>query len=135
MHFMSIVFCGNNKIFDSPSGYVMFSNLFDFPEKTTLNVSFNYSTPGDDELGWVDENFACNFEFSKGFGNWTVAFVCDDVFGTENHRFNLYGNVRKCTIEKNYDTRKIELSVRYQLNPAKSKYKGTGAGNDEKERM
>lgn len=132
---MSIVFCGNNKIFDSPSGYVMFSNLFDFPKKTTLNVSFNYSTPGDDELGWVDENFACNFEFSKGFGNWTVAFVCDDVFGSENHRFNLYGNVRKCTIEKNYDTRKIELSVRYQLNPAKSKYKGTGAGNDEKERM
>jgi hypothetical protein len=29
----------------------------------------------------------------------------------------------------------MELTVRYKFNPTKSKYKGTGAGNDEKERM
>ena len=34
-----------------------------------------------------------------------------------------------------YDLQRISLSIRYNLNLAKSKYKGTGAGNDVRERM
>ena len=101
----------------------------------TLQADFSFLTCGDDELDWIDKNFSFNFEVSKMLGKWTVSFLCDDVFKTENHSFNFYGNIRKCTVEKLSDTRKIELSVRYKFNAAKSKYKGTGAGNDEKERM
>ena len=34
-----------------------------------------------------------------------------------------------------FDNREIELTLRYNFNTAKSKYKGTGAGNSEKERL
>ena len=34
-----------------------------------------------------------------------------------------------------YDLQRISLSIRYNLNVVKSKYKGTGAGNDVRERM
>ena len=34
-----------------------------------------------------------------------------------------------------YDRRRFSVSVKYNFNPAKSKYKGTGAGNDEKSRL
>ncbi len=132
---MSIVFCGEKKVFDKPYGIIRLSNLFEMPWQTTASVVLRYSTAGDDELGWIDNNFICNCEISKVFDNWTVSLVCDDVFKTAKQHFNMYGNIRKCTIKKYSDTRKIELSIRYKLNPAKSKYKGTGAGNDEKERM
>lgn len=132
---MSIVFCGVKKVFDKPYGAFRFGNLFELPWQTTASAVLRYTTAGDDELGWIDDNFTCNCEISKIFGNWTVAFVCDDVFKTANQHFNMYGNIRKCTIKKHSDTRKIELSIRYKLNAAKSKYKGTGAGNEEKDRI
>ena len=33
------------------------------------------------------------------------------------------------------DTQRVKFSVRYMFNTAKSKYKGTGAGQDTKDRM
>ena len=132
---MWINFRNEKKVFDKPSGVIRINNLFELPWQTTLNAGFDYFTPGDDELGWVDENYSFNIDISKIFGNWTVSFVCDDVFKTTNTYFNFYGAIRKCTIEKLSDTRKLELSIRYKLNSSKSKYKGTGAVNDEKERM
>ena len=34
-----------------------------------------------------------------------------------------------------YDSREFEVTLRYKFNAAKSKYKGTGAGNRELERL
>jgi hypothetical protein len=34
-----------------------------------------------------------------------------------------------------YDTKEFYIQIQYRFNPAKSKYKGTSAGNDEKERL
>ncbi|MEE3447889.1 MAG: outer membrane beta-barrel family protein, partial [Bacteroidales bacterium] len=132
---MSIDFCGEKKTFDKPLGVFRFGNLLELPGKTTLHLDLNFLTSGDDELGRVDRTFSVNFEVSKILRNWTVSFLCDDVFKTENHCFNFYGNIRKCTVEKLSDTRKIEIALRYKFNPAKSKYKGTGAGNKEKWRL
>ena len=132
---MSIDFCGEKKTFDKPLGVFRFGNLLELPGKTTLHLDLNFLTSGDDELGRVDRSFSVNFEVSKILRNWTVSFLCDDVFKTENHCFNFYGNIRKCTVEKLSDTRKIEIALRYKFNPAKSKYKGTGAGNKEKWRL
>ena len=33
------------------------------------------------------------------------------------------------------DAREVEFTVRYKFNAAQSKYKGTGAGSSEKERL
>jgi hypothetical protein len=34
-----------------------------------------------------------------------------------------------------FDTQKVKFSIRYSFNSAQSKYRGTGAGSDEKARM
>ena len=45
-----------------------------------------------------------------------------------NHQVRLYqGNF--------YDRRRLVVTLRYRFNAARSKYKGTGAGNDEKNRL
>ncbi len=35
----------------------------------------------------------------------------------------------------NYDSRKVMLTVRYKFNATRNKYKGSGAGESEKERL
>ena len=47
----------------------------------------------------------------------------------------LYSDVRKIFMHKINDTRAIELTFRYNFNAAKSKYKGTGAANEERNRI
>ena len=51
----------------------------------------------------------------------------DDYF-TETDIFSIYQyNIR--------DTRKASLTIRYRFNSARSKYKGTGAGDQQKSRL
>ncbi|MFA7494127.1 MAG: outer membrane beta-barrel protein [Proteiniphilum sp.] len=49
---------------------------------------------------------------------------------------NLFYNSRMELYQFNrYDSREIELTVRYKFNSTKSKYKGTGAGDTEINRL
>ena len=47
----------------------------------------------------------------------------------------IYSDIREIYLDKRLDTRNLELTVRYNFNPAKSKYRGQGAGNDTKGRF
>ena len=38
-------------------------------------------------------------------------------------------------MHKFLDTREVSLTIRYTFNATRSKYKGTGAGNEEKQRL
>ena len=67
---------------------------------------------------------------------------CLNVKLTENDFFNgginhvmLYSNRMMYRKTEDNDSRCIQLSLRYRFNVTRSKYKGTGAGNDEKDRL
>ena len=47
----------------------------------------------------------------------------------------MYDGIRTLTTLRHNNTRTIELNVNYKLNIPKSKYKGKGAGNAEKDRL
>ena len=51
------------------------------------------------------------------------------------NRFTLYSNRLMISKEEDNDSRCIQLSLRYRFNVTPSKYKGTGAGNSEKNRL
>ena len=59
----------------------------------------------------------------------------DDIFKSERERWTLHGY--GTTLDKdcyNY-SRAVSLTVTYNFNAKRSKYKGTGAGNAEKSRL
>ncbi len=60
--------------------------------------------------------------------------VCDIL---QRNRVNEFGDMGCYQIrqENRYSTHKLQLSVVYRLNPARSKYKGTGAGKEAQARM
>lgn len=65
----------------------------------------------------------------------TVRLSVTDIL--QRNCMNEYSDMGYYQIRQNnrYSTHKLQLSVIYRLNPARSKYKGTGAGKEAQERM
>ena len=59
----------------------------------------------------------------------------NDLFNDGINRFTLYSNHMMFRKKEDNDSRCIQLSLRYRFNVTPSKYRGTGAGNAEKDRL
>ena len=58
-----------------------------------------------------------------------------DLFGTnDSHMIAHFGKMKEMVYD-GLSTSKVSLTVRYKFNTARSKYKGTGAGESQKNRM
>ena len=65
----------------------------------------------------------------------TVNLSVNDLLKTDKEHWTLYGiNANLSKDCYNYE-RNINLTVSYNFNTTRSKYKGTGAGNEEKRRL
>jgi hypothetical protein len=58
-----------------------------------------------------------------------------DITSDTRRDVKYLSSVGYMNIYDTYDTREFYIEIQYRFNPAKSKYKGMGAGNDEKERL
>ena len=58
-----------------------------------------------------------------------------DLLLTEKHGTVMYAGSMQTEQISWYDSRQFVLTLRYKFNTTRSKYKGTGAGNDEKNRL
>jgi len=61
--------------------------------------------------------------------------ACEDLFASMRQKLTIFSDVREFYLDKRIDNRKVKLTIRYNFNPAKSKYRGQGAGNDAKGRL
>ena len=58
-----------------------------------------------------------------------------DLFGTDNIHMNAHFGKMKDMIVDIQSKSKVSLTIRYKFNTTRSKYKGTGAGESQKNRM
>ena len=81
----------------------------------------------------MDYKYRLNETMGK---SWKIKLMINDIFNTarKNH-FTLYSGVREFEIQTLSHTRSVECTLRYSFNTIKSKYKGKGAGNKEKDRL
>lgn len=59
----------------------------------------------------------------------------NDIFNTNKINYHLYSGDYYLFQKSVWDRREFAVTVRYKFNAAKSKYKGTGAGSEQKSRM
>ena len=65
----------------------------------------------------------------------TIYLGVNDIFNGQIYKANIYsGNVMMQSNVNNHG-RNVELTIRYNFNTSKSRYKGTGAGQTEKTRF
>ena len=87
---------------------------------------------------WVDcTNPMLSLSVSKDFfqRSLNVKLTGNDLFNGGINHIMLYCNRMMYRKMEDNDSRCIQLSLRYRFNVTPSKYKGTGAGNAEKERL
>lgn len=135
--FFDIKFCGQTVKLNNPIGIIRFNNAINLPLDAWLNVDFSWRTEGNAENMYLEDTWQCDLGLYKSFCNdrWSVKLQCNDLFSTANSGMVLRSDVREIRMKKMLDTRNISVTVRYKFNATKSKYKGTGAGIDQKSRL
>ena len=84
-----------------------------------------------------NSNFIMNARIQKTFwnGHLTAAVYANDIFRTNRNKLTTYYAIGS-TAQDGYNySQQIGLTLSYNFNVTGSKYKGTGAGNDEKNRL
>lgn len=104
----------------------------------TISLLLTAQTKGDDETSYMYRNyFNSNLSIYKSFlkGKMVVFFYANDLLGTGNMHSKMYSGSMREIIHHDYSISEYSLTIRYRFNVAKKKYKGTGAGQSQKDRM
>ena len=82
-------------------------------------------------------SFAVNARLQKSFMNERLNCVlfANDIFRTSNNDMTTYYAIGKTAQDIYSYTQCVGFTLSYNFNATRSKYKGTGAGNDEKDRL
>lgn len=123
--------------FNNPMGSFSFRNHFSLPSGFGLDIDLGVDTPGHNENAYVTEGcWYANVGLYKSFFNerLSIRFQADDLFNSSAAKTVLYSGNRVMMLKQEV-RRSIALTLRYKFNVAKSKYKGTGAGDSQKNRM
>ena len=137
MQNLEVQYRGETKKMNSPMTIGRFNNAVNLPFDSWLNADFSWRAAGDTENIHLAQSWQFDISLYKAFWNdrLTVKLACTDLFASIRQKATIYSDIREIYLDKRLDTRNLELTVRYNFNPAKSKYRGQGAGNDTKGRF
>ena len=122
--------------FDSPIGSVTFRNNFKLPKGFLLDVNGSWTTKGyQNNIYLADDMFDLNASLYKSFlkDKLTLQLQAYNIFNPKQVA-TVYSGIR---VMQNTQVmqRQVSLTLRYKFNTTRSKYKGTGAGESQKNRM
>ena len=131
-------FLGEQKRFNHPMLVLQLGNIITLPHDWLLQADFNMHTYGYQQNVWLNcTNPILSLSASKDFFNrhLNIKLSGNDLFNGGINRITLYSNRMLFRKMEDNDSRCVTLSLRYRFNVTPSKYKGTGAGNAEKNRL
>ena len=128
---------GASKALSKPLLSCSLNNNFALSESMNAAIRLNASTTHADGFLMMKSGYSVNLQFDKSFANrtWIIYLSANDIFKTAKERWTMYGLGAGTTKDCYNYTRNISLQVTYNFNAKRSKYKGTGAGNEEKSRL
>lgn len=128
---------GASKALSKPLLSCSLDNNFALSETMNAAISLNAATPNADGFLMMKSNYSVDLRFDKSFANrtWIIYLSANDIFKTTKERWTMYGLGAGTTKDCYNYTRNVCLQVTYNFNAKRSKYKGTGAGNEEKSRL
>ena len=132
-------FLGEEMTFNHPMLTLQLGNIITLPHDWLLQADFNIHTHGHPGANtYVNcTNPMLSLSVSKDFfkRRLNVKLSGNDLFNGGVNRVLLYSNRMMFRKMEDNDSRCVTLSLRYRFNVTPSKYKGTGAGNAEKNRL
>ena len=128
---------GNVVSLDKPQFEVNFRNWFTIGKTAKAMLYLHYTTSYDYGFTHNAHEFNVNARMQKSFldGSLIVSLFANDIFRNLRKRWTGYYPVTTMAKDAYVYTQSIGLSLSYDFNTTRSKYKGTGAGNAEKSRL
>ena len=114
-------------------------NDIELPKGWRLNASMQWATKGDYNNNRITSNrFYTGIGIQRDFnlrslGTLTADLRCEDIFNTNKTDAIIYG-IRELSVN-NPARRTFSLDLTWKFNEARSKYRGSGAGEKQKARM
>lgn len=135
-NFDAQAYCLDTKL-NKPEWQINFRNWFTIDKTTKAMLYLHYSTSYDYGFNHYAHEFNINARVQKTFlnGNLTIALFANDIFRNLRERWTGYYPVTTMGKDAYVYTQYIGASLTYNFNATRSKYKGTGAGNAEKNRL
>jgi len=138
-NYKTLAASGDEMTMNHPFWQFVWNNDIELPAHFRLNAFAQVRTKGDyDNLRMTKT--ACNIglgiqrDFNlKSLGSLTADLRCNDLFNSCKNGVTIYG-IRELT-SYNPSRRYFSLDITWKFNEAKSKYRGTGAGQEQKARM
>ena len=127
----------DGKISNKPMAVFRFNNTFN-TKLAMLTWMMTYTTKGyGRNIYSYKPRFCTNVSVYKAFLKDRLSFqlFVYDLFGTDDIHMSAHYGKMKELISDIQSTSKVSLTVRYKFNTTRSKYKGTGAGKSQKNRM
>ena len=128
---------GSREALSKPGFGFRFNNRYTFTESLMATLSLQGVTRQYGGFRMKREGLLVDFTLRKSFAKdtWVVYLNASDIFKTWRERWTMYGQGAESSKDCYNYTRSISLQITYNFNAKRSKYRGTGAGNDEKNRL
>ena len=122
---------------NEPEWQINFRNWFTIGKTAKAMLYLHYSTSHDYGFNHYAHELNVNARMQKSFldGSLIVSLFAYDIFHNLRERWTGYYPITTTGKDAYVYTQSIGLSLSYDFNTTRSKYKGTGAGNAEKSRL
>jgi hypothetical protein len=134
---LEVKYLGETRKMNEPMRIVRFNNAVNLPKDIWLNADLSWRSAGDSENIHMSQSWQFDLSLYKAFfhDRLSVKLAVNDVFASMRQKITIFSDIHQFYLDKRTDNRSLRLTIRYNFNPARSKYKGTGAGNAEKNRL
>lgn len=135
---LTLNYMGEDVELTTPVLLFALGSTFTFPKGFMLNVEYNLQGKGHIlAYEMVEPLHELEISLSKSFFNdaLTVELRGLDIFALRHEKTHLYSGVYQILESKRLDSNELVITIRYNFNSPKSKYKGTGAGERERNRL
>ena len=123
---------------DQPLPVIQFSNTLVLPKGFMINADYAFQGKGDSRIyHLMRPTNTLNASVRKGFLNntLTLEIFANDILDDNITLMRMYNDAYSLNQWSKVSMRTFGMTLRYNFNTTQSKYKGTGAGTSQKERM
>lgn len=123
--------------FNRPIGIFRINNAIHLPYDTWLNVDLSARTSGNGDNLYIHHRWNCDIGLYKSFTNdtWSLKLQLNDLFESDRMNATSYDAISRTNIHKINDTRDFTITLRYNFNSPRTRFRGHGAANAEKSRF
>ena len=135
---LEIEYLGKAADLGKPIPFVGFGNTFKIPNGFMATLDYNYTGKGNQYIyELMKPTHQLDISIRKSFLNDALSIEVKgvDLLKGRSEIIRMISDMYELNQKNAFDSREFVLTVRYKFNSAKSKYKGTGAGEQQKSRM